>query len=99
MSVRDHGNGIPNQRRAHIFEKYFQAHTAGPWSGLGLGLHISHQIVDLHGGDIRAEFPPDGGTRFVVRFPLGLVTTTSVRSNSGNAMTVEAVEVLQERLA
>ena len=33
------------------------------------GLHITHQIVMLHDGSITAEFPADGGTRFVVRLP------------------------------
>jgi signal transduction histidine kinase len=38
-------------------------------AGMGLGLYISRQIVELHGGSIHAEFPGDGGTRFVVRLP------------------------------
>jgi signal transduction histidine kinase len=70
LSVRDHGLGIPPDRRAGIFERYYQAHSEGYRSGLGLGLYISRQIVELHGGEIRAEFPPDGGTRMVVRLPI-----------------------------
>ena len=38
-------------------------------SGLGLGLYISRQIVELHGGTIAAEFPDDGGARFVIVLP------------------------------
>jgi signal transduction histidine kinase len=38
---------------------------------MGLGLYISRQIVDLHGGRIAAEFPETGGTRFSVTLPLG----------------------------
>jgi signal transduction histidine kinase len=69
LSVRDHGMGIPPERRAQIFQRFYQAHD-GQRGGLGLGLYISKQIVDLHGGEIEAECPPDGGTRFVVRLPL-----------------------------
>jgi len=36
---------------------------------MGLGLYISAQIVERHGGTIRAEFPEGGGTRFVVSLP------------------------------
>jgi signal transduction histidine kinase len=71
LRVRDHGVGIPPERRGAIFERFYQAHDdGGARAGLGLGLFISRQIVDLHGGQIRAEFPPDGGTCFVVRLPL-----------------------------
>ncbi|HKY51467.1 MAG TPA: PAS domain-containing sensor histidine kinase, partial [Candidatus Limnocylindria bacterium] len=69
LSVRDHGLGIPPERRGQIFEQFYQAHS-GQQGGLGLGLYISRQIVQLHGGEIRAEFPDDGGTRFVVTIPL-----------------------------
>jgi PAS domain S-box-containing protein len=69
LSVRDHGMGIPTERRQQIFERFYQAHD-GRRGGLGLGLYISQQIVDLHGGRIEVEFPPDGGTKFTVRLPL-----------------------------
>jgi two-component system sensor histidine kinase ChiS len=36
---------------------------------MGLGLHISRQIVELHGGQIEAEFPEDGGSLFTVTLP------------------------------
>jgi signal transduction histidine kinase len=39
-------------------------------AGMGLGLYISRQIVELHDGSISAEFPEDGGTRIVVQVPL-----------------------------
>jgi PAS domain S-box-containing protein len=70
ISVRDHGLGIPPDKRAQIFERFYQAHGDRHKSGMGLGLHISRQIVELHGGELTAEFPADGGSRFVVRLPL-----------------------------
>jgi signal transduction histidine kinase len=69
LAVRDFGLGIPHEKRGQIFERFYQAHGEGHRSGLGLGLFISRQIVSLHGGEIHAEFPDDGGTRFVVRLP------------------------------
>ena len=70
IAVRDHGIGIPPEKRALIFERFYQAHGNGHKSGLGLGLYVSRQIVELHGGEITAEFPSDGGSRFIVRLPL-----------------------------
>ncbi len=70
VAVRDRGLGIPPEKRKAIFERFYQAHAEDHRSGLGLGLYISQQIVALHGGEIVAEFPPDGGTRFVVTLPL-----------------------------
>jgi excisionase family DNA binding protein len=70
LSVRDHGLGIPPEKRGQIFERFYQAHAGGYRSGMGLGLYICHQIVDLHGGEIRATFPPDGGTCMIVSLPI-----------------------------
>lgn len=69
LAVRDYGDGISPEKRFGLFERFFQAHADGHKSGMGLGLYICRQIVELHGGEIRAEFPADGGTRFVVRLP------------------------------
>jgi PAS domain S-box-containing protein len=71
--VRDHGVGVPPEHRAHIFDRFYQAHASSPltsMAGMGLGLYISRQIIELHQGSITAEFPKDGGTRFVVLLPL-----------------------------
>lgn len=70
IGVRDHGPGIPPVDRPYVFDRFFQAREERPLGGLGLGLHVSRHIVELHGGTIAAEFPEDGGTRMVVRLPL-----------------------------
>ena len=57
VAVRDHGLGIPPEQRAHIFKRFYQAHTEHYLSGLGLGLYISQEIVTLHGGHISVDFP------------------------------------------
>jgi signal transduction histidine kinase len=62
--------GIAEQDREHIFERFFQAESRRPGAGMGLGLHISQQIVELHFGSIAATFPEDGGTCFTVTLPL-----------------------------
>ncbi|HET6316037.1 MAG TPA: ATP-binding protein, partial [Chloroflexota bacterium] len=71
LTVRDRGLGIPEEKRAQIFERFYQAHDNGQ-RGMGLGLYVSRHIVELHGGDMWAEFPPDGGTRMVVRLPVSV---------------------------
>ena len=71
LSVRDRGIGIPPETRGAIFDRYYQARAADAKQGLGLGLYVCRQIVQLHGGEISAEFPPDGGTRIVVCLPTG----------------------------
>jgi signal transduction histidine kinase len=70
LRVRDHGLGIPVEKRGGIFERYYQAHSEAHRSGLGLGLYICRQIIEMHGGAIWAEFPDDGGTRMVVQLPI-----------------------------
>ena len=70
ISVTDRGMGIPIEHRAHIFVRFYQAHSRSYLGGMGLGLYISREIVELHGGQIRAEFPEAGGTRFIVTLPL-----------------------------
>jgi protein-histidine pros-kinase len=69
LAVRDHGLGIPEEHRAHIFDRFYQAHASSFRSGLGL--YISREIIALHGGQLTVEFPPDGGSLFVARLPIG----------------------------
>ena len=69
LAVRDRGTGVAPEHREHIFDRFYQADVQQHSPGLGLGLYITRQIVELHGGTLTAEFPDDGGSRFVVRLP------------------------------
>ena len=73
ISVIDRGAGIPAAEREAVFRPFYQVQPgtiSDGMLGLGLGLFISRQIVELHGGTIALEAPRDGGTRVVVRLPL-----------------------------
>jgi signal transduction histidine kinase len=72
VAVTDRGPGIPPEGRAHIFDRFYQAHAGNHAFGMGLGLYICRQIVEQHGGLIGAEFPSEGGTRFVFSLPVGI---------------------------
>ncbi len=67
VAVRDHGNGIPAGEHERIFERFHRLRS--DQSGVGLGLHISREIVRKHGGDLVVESPPEGGNRFIARVP------------------------------
>lgn len=67
VQIGDHGSGIPEEVRPHIFEAFFTTKPQG--SGTGLGLEIVHRIVtQKFGGKIDVESKP-GDTRFTVRLP------------------------------
>jgi PAS domain S-box-containing protein len=70
--VRDNGEGIAAEFLPHIFEKFRQADTgsARRFAGLGLGLAITKQLVESHGGSISVHSEGRGkGARFRVRMP------------------------------
>jgi len=68
--VKDTGSGIDPAFIPFIFERFRQAKSA-EHGGLGLGLAIVESLVELHGGDVRAESEgPGKGSTFTVRLPL-----------------------------
>ena len=69
-SVRDHGYGVVPEQREMIFDRFFQADLPVHKQGLGLGLYISREVMEQHGGRLFAEYPEDGGSRFVLQLPL-----------------------------
>jgi PAS domain S-box-containing protein len=73
IQVTDNGKGIQPDFLPHVFEYFRQADssTTRRFGGLGLGLAIVHQIVELHGGTVRAESAGEGlGARFTVLLPV-----------------------------
>jgi PAS domain S-box-containing protein len=69
ISVSDSGPGIGSDEAARIFHRFQRGEAARGSGGLGLGLYISRQVVEAHGGTITVENRPEGGARFVVRLP------------------------------
>jgi signal transduction histidine kinase len=70
LSVRDHGLGIAAGQRDRIFERFERAPARGPSDGLGLGLYITRQVVEAHGGKIAVTSEPGTGSTFSVELPL-----------------------------
>ncbi|HLI87608.1 MAG TPA: hybrid sensor histidine kinase/response regulator [Ktedonobacteraceae bacterium] len=73
VSVSDTGVGIPPEVLPHIFERFYRVPgievQTGSSIGLGLGLYISSQIVQRHGGRIDVESTPGNGSTFSVVLP------------------------------
>jgi PAS domain S-box-containing protein len=70
LEVLDSGPGVPAHERERIFERFAQSDNASRRGGLGLGLYIVRQIVEAHGGRVRAEEASGGGAAFVVELPV-----------------------------
>jgi signal transduction histidine kinase len=73
VAVRDHGIGLTEREKSHVFDRAFQPERArdARREGLGLSLVIARQLAQLLGGDLWAESPtPGGGAIFSVAFPL-----------------------------
>lgn len=73
IRVRDHGRGIPPPMIPHIFEMFTQVgpDIARSESGLGIGLAVVKQLVELHGGTVTARSEGEGlGSEFSIRVPL-----------------------------
>ena len=68
--VQDQGLGIPLEKQDRIFERFERASDDPAVSGLGLGLYISKQIIEAHGGRIFIESALGKGSSFIVKFPL-----------------------------
>src|SRR5205085_1012716 len=71
ISVRDNGCGIPPEEQERIFERLYQvkAGDAATEQGIGLGLYLCRELVQLHGGSIRVESEPGKGSTFSFVLP------------------------------
>ena len=74
ITVRDSGIGIPREHLPHVFDRFYQvdSSTTREHEGTGIGLALTKELVELHGGEISVESAEGFGTTFVVRLPLGV---------------------------
>jgi signal transduction histidine kinase len=71
FSVSDNGRGIPEEEQPLVFSKYYRVSGVGDQAdGFGLGLSVSKQIVEVHGGDIWLESRLGQGSTFGFTIPL-----------------------------
>jgi two-component system CheB/CheR fusion protein len=80
IRVSDTGLGIPSSFLPHVFERFWQGEPGSTrrQPGLGLGLAIVRQLVELHGGDVTATSEGEGkGAAFTVRLPVPAVVGTA----------------------
>jgi two-component system, OmpR family, sensor histidine kinase VicK len=73
VSVTDRGIGIPADKQAGIFQRFYRAHTDTPhdYGGMGVGLHISREIILRHGGTMDFESREGEGSTFRFILPMG----------------------------
>jgi signal transduction histidine kinase len=67
ISVKDNGNGIPQQIADKIFQPFFTTKPAG--QGTGLGLSLSYDIIKAHGGELQMQTMEGKGTVFTILLP------------------------------
>jgi CheY-like chemotaxis protein/nitrogen-specific signal transduction histidine kinase len=79
FSVRDTGIGVPEEQRTNIFEEFVQADSSHGrrFEGSGLGLTISKCLVDAMAGEIGFKAPPDSGSIFWMKLPIGKLVRPS----------------------
>lgn len=69
LEVRDRGIGIDVEHVARLFRRFERAVSSRQYGGLGLGLFIVRQIVEMHGGTVTVESVPEQGSTFTVTLP------------------------------
>jgi CheY-like chemotaxis protein len=92
LTFSDTGAAVPPELRMRLFEPYL------PWKadgmGLGLELSIAYSIVHRLGGELEVESPPQGGTTFVISFP---VRTEALEERSAQALPPEETPGIPRR--
>lgn len=73
IAVEDHGIGIPLENQPRIFDRFYhlEKHEDNLFSGIGLGLAITRQVIKQHQGNLELESTPGKGSTFTMTLPRG----------------------------
>lgn len=87
VTVRDFEDGIPEEFRTRIFDRFAQAYSSSKRSrgGTGLGLHISKQIMDRLKGEIGFDTEIGKGTSFWISLPLAKAASETADDSNATA--------------
>ena len=87
LQVKDSGIGIPEEKLAHVFDRFYQVDdsTTRQGEGTGIGLALTRELVRLMNGNIRVESPPNKGTVFTIAIPI--TNTASLAQNALGPLT------------
>jgi signal transduction histidine kinase len=79
ISIIDNGIGIPANEQGKIFQRFYQVekHLTRKHGGMGLGLSIARDMVEMHGGKITVESLESKGSRFIILLPHNLEQATA----------------------
>jgi two-component system NtrC family sensor kinase len=78
LACADTGSGIPRENLDHIFDAFFTTKPVG--KGTGLGLHITHRIIEDCAGEIQVQSQPGLGTTFTLYLPIASVPDDDLES-------------------
>ncbi|MEM6578500.1 MAG: ATP-binding protein, partial [Pseudomonadota bacterium] len=92
VSVRDDGPGIPEEHRGRIFEPFFTTKDVG--EGTGLGLAMSHRIIQSHNGSITLLPAPQSGSVFEVSLPLATNPVSNSPEPAEDLSQIDKVRIL-----
>jgi PAS domain S-box-containing protein len=109
LRVKDTGAGVPESEMPHMFERFHRVQntTGRSFEGTGIGLSLTKELVQLHGGDIIVESKQGAGSTFTVSIPLGkehlpheqIATQKGDLINDISAMYVEEAVALIDSIA
>ncbi|MEM7101701.1 MAG: two-component regulator propeller domain-containing protein [Bacteroidota bacterium] len=93
--VSDTGNGIPEEERLHIFDRFYQAESGSTRKaeGTGIGLAYSRELVQLMGGKIEVKSTVGEGTQFIVSIPVNRSASTPKSTHHFSEMEEKSTEV------
>jgi signal transduction histidine kinase len=77
LEVTDTGPGLAPEERDQVFERFFRGSAGQKTGGSGIGLAVVRDLVEAHGGQVKAESAQPGGAKFVVSLPLMAKETRS----------------------
>jgi len=98
IAVKDTGKGIAANNLNRIFQRFFQSENEDENSGVGIGLALVKELVDIHKGNIFVTSKPGKGTKFTIKIPYySSLSEKQTETESGKLETeTEKAELLEE---